>query len=90
MELARFEDWYRGLAAEPVVERLQKWAEGVRQREMETVRSRFPEDTHDQLERFTRSLVRKLLHHPSRQLRRGELDPESLRTASRLFQLDED
>jgi glutamyl-tRNA reductase len=93
-ELGRFAAWYRGLAAEPLVARLQKQAEAVRRREMEQVLSRFPPETHPDLERLTRSLVRKLLHHPSAQLRStatadGE-GVERLDLVRELFQLQDE
>jgi glutamyl-tRNA reductase len=93
-ELARFTAWYRGLAAEPLIARLQKQAEGVRRRELAHALSRFPAETHDDLERLTRSLVRKILHHPSSRLRSrgpdsGE-DIERLDLVRELFRLDDD
>ncbi len=90
-ELDLFLSWYRGLAAEPLVEALQKRAEEIRQREVESVRDLFPAETHDQLERMTRSLVRKLLHHPSAQLRSPRnAESRSLEAARDLFKLDPD
>lgn len=71
-ELAHLLAWYRGLEAEPIIARLQKQAEQVRLQELAAVLERFPPETHDQLERLTRSLVRKILHHPSKRLRNGD------------------
>jgi glutamyl-tRNA reductase len=93
-ELARFTAWYRGLAAEPLIARLQKQAEEVRRRELAHALSRFPAETHDDLDRLTRSLVRKILHHPSSRLRSrgpdsGE-DIERLDLVRELFRLDDD
>jgi glutamyl-tRNA reductase len=68
-ELNQFRSWYRNLEAEPVVAQLQKQAEKIRQHEVEAVLSRFPTETHADLERLTRALVRKILHHPSTQIR---------------------
>jgi len=84
--------WYRGLAAEPVIARLQKRAERVRQQEVAGVLGRFPPETHEHLDLLTRSLVRKLLHHPSKRLRNGngqEMLPH-LDLVRELFQLDEE
>ncbi len=90
-ELELFLSWHRSLAAEPLVEALQKRAEEIRQREVESARAVFPVDTHDHLERLTRSLVRKLLHHPSAHLRSTEsTEPRRLETVRDLFKLDED
>ena len=89
-ELEVFLSWFRGLAAEPVVEALQKRAEEIRQRELENVRDHFPAATHVHLERLTRSLVRKLLHHPSVHLRskRGT-SIRRLQAVRDLFKLDQ-
>ncbi|HEX6202013.1 MAG TPA: glutamyl-tRNA reductase [Thermoanaerobaculia bacterium] len=92
-ELGRFTAWYRGLAAEPLVARLQKQAEEVRRRELAQALSRFPPETHADLDRLTRALVRKILHHPSARLRGGGLAGEGIERLDlvrELFQLDDE
>jgi glutamyl-tRNA reductase len=92
-ELTLFRAWYRGLEAEPLVARLQKQAERIRQQELAAARLRFPEDTHEDLERLTRALVRKILHHPSATLRRAGGREDSLPRLDlvrELFRLDEE
>ena len=90
-ELEHFRAWYRGLAAEPLVARLQKQAEVIRRQELEHALARFPAETHDDLDRLTRSLVRKILHHPSSRLRarQGDDPLPSLDLVRELFHLDE-
>jgi len=86
-----FNEWHRGLAAEPVVALLQKRAEKIRRRELEAMRARLPSEVHDEVDKLTRALVRKLLHHPSQQLRRGNpIDAGKIGLVRELFQLDED
>jgi glutamyl-tRNA reductase len=91
-EVTRFTHWYHSLDAEPIVAALQKRAERIRQRELQNALARFPDETHEDLERLTRALVRKILHHPSTTLRsRGEdSDLAELDMARRLFRLGED
>ncbi len=94
-ELGQFRAWFRNLEAEPVVAQIQRQAERIRQQEVEAVLSRFPPETHGDLERLTRSLVRKILHHPSAHLRgQGEGSPKRdlsrLHLVRELFHLDED
>lgn len=91
-EMTLFQTWYRSLAAEPLVARLQKRAETIRRHEVEAVLSRFPPESHSELERLTRSIVRKLLHHPSSRLRnRAGGDPIThLDLVRELFRLDEE
>jgi glutamyl-tRNA reductase len=93
-ELLRFDAWCQGLDAEPLVAELQRRAERIRAAEVSRARERFPAETHDELEKLTRVLVRKLLHHPSARLRgepgRDTPDFAQLELARDLFQLDED
>ncbi|MFL6200761.1 MAG: glutamyl-tRNA reductase [Thermoanaerobaculia bacterium] len=97
-ELTQFRAWYRNLEAEPVVAQIQKQAERIRQQEVAAVLSRFPAETHGDLERLTRSLVRKILHHPSAHLRGHHSEGEGtarhdlsrLHLVRELFHLDED
>jgi glutamyl-tRNA reductase len=90
-ELARFRAWYRALEAEPLVARLQKQAEGIRRREVEGALHRFPAELHEEVDRLTRSLVRKILHHPSTRLRAkgGEERLPRLDLVRELFRLDD-
>jgi glutamyl-tRNA reductase len=90
-ELDHFRAWFRGLEAEPLIARLQKQAERIRLQELAEARARFPAETHDELERLTRSLVRKILHHPSNRLRAkdGE-DLSRLDLVRELFRLDDE
>ena len=91
-ELARFEAWLGNLAALPVVADLHRRAEHIRQREIETHREEFPTETHHDLEALTRSIVRKLLHHPSTRLREygDAVNLDHMAAFRNLFQLDAD
>ena len=91
-ELARLRIWYEGLEAEPVVAQLHRRAEEIRSTELASRRDRFPAHLHAELESLTRSIVRKILHHPSAQLR-DAADTASLHHLAALkdlFRLDED
>jgi len=70
-ELRHFDAWYQGLEAEPLIAELQRRAERIRRQEVDGARDRFPPEAQDELDRLTRSLVRKILHHPSSRLRSG-------------------
>ncbi|HZI63425.1 MAG TPA: glutamyl-tRNA reductase [Thermoanaerobaculia bacterium] len=90
-ELERFLAWYRSLEAEPLVARLQRRADRIRRDELERALTSFPPETHGELDRLTRSLVRKILHHPSAGLRArtGEDSLPRLDLVRELFRLDE-
>jgi glutamyl-tRNA reductase len=91
-ELDRLRIWYDGLEAEPVVAQLHRRAEEIRSTELEARRSRFPSHLHAELESLTRSIVRKILHHPSSQLRDAAeaASLHHLAALKDLFRLDED
>lgn len=91
-ELDRFRAWYRTLEAEPLVARLQKQAERIRAEELTRALTELPPETHAAVDRLTRSLVRKILHHPSARLRGkgGDEDLPSLELVRELFRLDEE
>ncbi|HVS04297.1 MAG TPA: glutamyl-tRNA reductase [Thermoanaerobaculia bacterium] len=91
-ELRCFLAWYQGLRAEPMVARLQRQGETIRRRELEAARGRFPPEVHEDLEKLSRALVRKLLHHPSQQLRTsGDADHLArIELARQLFQLGDE
>jgi glutamyl-tRNA reductase len=91
-ELERFRAWYRTLEAEPLVELLQKQAERIRADELARALADLPPETHAAVDRLTRSLVRKILHHPSARLRGkyGGDDLPRLELVRELFQLDEE
>jgi glutamyl-tRNA reductase len=89
--LARFESWWQGLDAEPLIAELQRRAERIRTDEVERARAHFPSELHGDLDRLTRALVRKILHHPSTRLRDGgDRGAAHLELARDLFQLDEE
>jgi len=90
-ELALFRGWYRSMEAEPLIARLQKQAERIRAQELAQALPHFPASSHAELERLTRSLVRKILHHPSTRLRGrdGSQDLPRLDLVRELFRLDE-
>lgn len=90
-EHGQFRGWYRGLEAEPLIARLQKQAENIRRQELAAAHARFPAELHEELDRVTRALVRKILHHPSARLRRKDGDDLSrLDLVRELFHLDDD
>ena len=91
-EIAHLLAWYRGMEAEPVIAQLQRQAERVRQQEVGAVLDRFPPETHEQLDRLTRALVRKILHHPSKRLRVADGDEglPQIDLVRELFRLDDE
>jgi glutamyl-tRNA reductase len=91
-ELERLRVWFDGLEVEPVVAQLHRRAEDIRAAEITARRHRFPVHLHEELESLTRSIVRKILHHPSAQLRDGAetASLHHLAALKDLFRLDEE
>lgn len=90
-EALRFERWLDGRGAEPLIARLQRRAEAIRRRELEGSLDRFPPELRGEVERLTRALVRKLLHHPTERLRTSDDDRgPRLDLVRDLFQLDDE
>lgn len=71
-EVDRFLNWYRGVGIEETVGALRRKAESLRTNEVERLFGMLPDMDGDQaaiIEQFSRSLVNKLLHHPTTGLR---------------------
>ena len=80
------------LEAGPLIRRLREHFDGVRRSELERHLKRFREEDRPLAERLTRDLVQKLLHTPTREIRRLGHRPDSnldrLAWVQRLFGLD--
>lgn len=74
-EVERFFQWARSLEVTPVVRGLRERFETIRAEEVRKHRKQFREDQQGHVEALTRSLMNKLLHHPTTRIK--ELDPES-------------
>jgi glutamyl-tRNA reductase len=71
-ELTTFCTWLRALEVEPTIVQLRELFHAIREEELEAVRRSLDDETFEQLERFARRLVNRLLHVPSENLRRQE------------------
>lgn len=94
-EVARWHESLRGLAVEATIGALYQKADTIRHREIERLMRHLPEveaEALDQIEFFSRSLTRKLLHQPTRQLRqvaRQDNAEQVDQLLRQLFQLDQ-
>jgi glutamyl-tRNA reductase len=71
-QTASFERWRRSTALEPLLRELRQHADAIRHRELEHALERLPmldDAARDQIERFSVSLMNRLLHEPTRRLR---------------------
>jgi len=88
-----FWGWVKTLQVKPTIRRLTGFFESIRLQELERIRHKVSDEEYDRLERFTGSMIRKLLHHPImslRQMSNGEiLDRDLIRSAWEMFHLDE-
>jgi glutamyl-tRNA reductase len=92
-ETARFERWRGGTALEPLLRELRQHADAIRRRELARVLQRLPmldATAREQVEHLSVSLMNRLLHEPTRRLRReagnGHAEPYA-RMARELFGL---
>jgi glutamyl-tRNA reductase len=92
-ELQSFAHW---MTVIPTVGKLHRKAEKIRRQEVDRMLQQFPElgsDVQEQIEHLSRSLVKKLLHDPSRKMRSQVRHGQHHLYASALhdlFALDED
>jgi len=88
-ECARFDAWWRGLEATPVVVALRDHFERVRLEELERMRH-LPADERERADRLTRALINRLLHVPTLRLKSDAASDEGHRrlvAARELFAL---
>lgn len=86
-ETGRFAEWQLAHTVRPVLSAMHARGETIRRAELERLLRRIVDldpETRAAVEHFSRALVTKLLHEPSRQLRQ---DAESAAAARRLFGL---
>ena len=88
-EAERFVEWSRRHAVRPVLSAMHARGESIRRTELERLRGRLgglDPAALEAIDRFSRALVNRLLHEPSRQVRE---DAASATAARRLFGLEE-
>ena len=95
-EVDQFMKWFRGIGIETTIARLRKKAERTRIVELQRLASLLPEHdlaTWNVIEKFAESLVNKLLHDPTVQLRNADGTREALdygEAVRQLFDLEVD
>lgn len=93
-EVNSFLTWVRGLGVDSIVAGLHRKAESIRDQELARLSQLIPDLSDDQksmIDRFSKSLVRKLLHDPIVQLRKSQSSREGVAHAdavSQLFRLE--
>ncbi len=91
-EVEEFCAWERSLALAPAIEELRAWAEEIRAAEAEKIARGLDDVGRAAVERATRDLVNKLLHHPMvrmRDLVRGKDGQVYLEAFQEIFDLDD-
>ncbi|MFB6264530.1 MAG: glutamyl-tRNA reductase [Bradymonadaceae bacterium] len=89
----QWESWRQQLQVDPTISTLARYFEDVRQQELARHEGDISEDEMDRLERFSKGLVKKLLHFPITNLRSAvednSLSQEQLQTVWSLYNLRE-
>jgi len=68
-ELAEFTAWYESLAVTPLIRDLREHVEAIRREQIERYGHQFSAEDRERLDRFTRTLLNRVLHQPLIQLR---------------------
>ena len=68
-------NWYNTLPVVKTIKQLSSYFEDIREQEFERLKSRFPKDSLAEIEYFSKSLMKKFLHHHIMTLRRSNVDP---------------
>ncbi len=93
-ELQNFVDWFETLQVVPVLRSLRESFYRIAEEEVRRHLPGFDESSRDRLERYTRSLVARLLHQPTCHLRELDLETSegvsSLAAVKEIFQLTPD
>jgi glutamyl-tRNA reductase len=92
-EVEGFMKWWESLASGPVIRDLHEIFESIRVREFEKNVKRFRDEDREQLEIFSRNLMRKLLMEPTVEIKQfrsdDPVDLEQLAAVRKVFRLDE-
>jgi glutamyl-tRNA reductase len=87
-EMSRFQEWWDTRRVAPGIAQLKEHAETLRQQELLKTLKQMPhlsEEDVAHIEVLSRSIVKKLLHHPVAAIKQ---DPSYLKTAQQLFNLN--
>lgn len=79
--VAEFSLWYRENRVAPTIQQLHVVLEELRRREVERNRRRFQQDDHEQLEKFSQALIRKVEGLIAGNLRQASLEDDDLSMA---------
>jgi glutamyl-tRNA reductase len=90
-EVSHYMDWYRSLDVTPTIVELRNSFEEVQRRELEKLKGKVSSEEYARLESHSRSLVKKLLHLPTAEIKRSVSRGEGGYTnyvVRKLFHLD--
>ncbi|NIA30465.1 MAG: glutamyl-tRNA reductase [Actinobacteria bacterium] len=90
-EMHDFINWYKSLDVLPTIKQLQHHFEEIRQREIKKNRKHFVQEDWEQIDKFSKSLLKKFLHSPMIRLHQCKDDSELCGkcTIKEIFGLDE-
>lgn len=73
--IKEFENWHESRPVNDTIKNLQYFFEDVRKSEYERLKKRFPQNTWNELNYITQSLMKKYLHHHIKTLKKNATDP---------------
>lgn len=92
-EVSHFMDWYRSLDVTPTIVSLRQSFEEIHRAELEKMKGKLPPEEYKHIEEYSRSIIKKLLHSPTAEIKRSVRRGEGGYTnyvVRKLFRLDKD
>jgi len=92
-EVAKFADWQRTQQATPTIVQMREQFERIRTAEMEKLETSLSEEDFQRVDRATRAMINKLLHHPTVTMKQAARSADSgqlIRAFRQLLGLDEE
>lgn len=86
-QVKEFSDWYRSNRISPAIQQLQEVLESIRVREVEKNLHFFNDTDHEQIELFSRNLMKKVTNHIISNLRNATPNGDDIKLAKALSQV---
>jgi len=74
-EVKNFTDWYKSLEVTPIIKMLREKFEIIRKSEFEQHKKKFSKEDWEQLDLFTKHIIKRLLHYPISKMKTFNEDP---------------
>lgn len=73
----RFVEWQRSQAVAPTIVQVREQFEAIRQQELDRLKPKLTAEDYEEVEKATRAMINKLLHHPTVHIKQAAKKPDS-------------